>query len=286
MKEPGMSSWRSEAAHDRFIEIEDELWRERWPEPPAALDVDTWAGPTRLYRWAGAGEPIVFLHGMGGTGLTWSPYVERLAGRDAYAVDTIGDVGRSDQRAVIEDGAGLARWLGEALTGAGIERAHLAGTSYGGFLALALAAREPERAASLTLIDSGGLAPFRLGRFMLWGLPSLLGALSPAPVRRRLARRRPLLEDPRIMRMALHGQMNHPFRLPGAAPLSDDELRSITAPALVIVAGRSAPFAARVQAERARLIPQAEVEVVPGAGHEVSWTHVDRCVAGLSRVAR
>ncbi|HKE72010.1 MAG TPA: alpha/beta fold hydrolase [Acidimicrobiales bacterium] len=286
MKEPGISAWRSDRARRRFVEMEDELWREQWPEPPAALDIDTWAGPTRLYRWAGAGEPIVFLHGMGGTGLTWSPYVQRLAGRDVYAVDTIGDVGRSEQRAVIEDAAGLARWLGEALTGAGIERAHLAGTSYGGFLALALASREPQRAASLTLVDSGGLAPFRLGRFLLWGLPSLFGALAPAPVRRRLARRRPLLADPRIMRMGLHGQMNHPFRLPGVAPLGDDELRSITAPALVIVAGRSAPFAPRVQAERARLIPRAEVEVIPGAGHEVSWTHLDRCVAGLSRVAR
>jgi hypothetical protein len=38
---------------------------------------------------------------MGGTSLAWIPYVERLAGRDLYAIDTIGDVGRSQQRAVI-----------------------------------------------------------------------------------------------------------------------------------------------------------------------------------------
>ena len=67
----------------------------RWPDPPAALDVDAYAGARRVYRWPGAGEPIVFLHSMGGTGLTWSPYVKRLIGRDLYAIDTIGDVGRS-----------------------------------------------------------------------------------------------------------------------------------------------------------------------------------------------
>jgi pimeloyl-ACP methyl ester carboxylesterase len=281
MNEPGISAWRSEAARRRFVEMEDELWHELWPEPPAELDVESWAGTTRLYRWAGTGEPIVFLHGMGGTGLACSPYVERLPGRDIYAVDTIGDAGRSEQRTVIEDGSGLARWLDETLAGAGIDRAHLAGTSYGGFVALNLAAHAPQRVASLTLIDSGGLAPFRLARFMLWGLPSLVGVLAPGPIRRRLARRRPLLEDPRVMRMALHGQMNHPFRLPGVAPLADDELRSVTAPTLVIVAGNSAPFAPDVQAERARLIPNAEVEVLRGAGHEVSWTHVDHCVTRL-----
>jgi hypothetical protein len=85
--------------------------------------------------------------------------------------------------------------------------------------------RAPERVASLTLIDSGGRAPFRLGRLMLWGLPNLFGIMAPGPMRRLLARRRPLLEDPRIMRMALHGQTNHPFRLPGVEPLTDEELR-------------------------------------------------------------
>jgi pimeloyl-ACP methyl ester carboxylesterase len=210
-------------------------------------------------------------------------YVERLAGRDLYALDTIGDVGRSDQRAVIEDAAGLARWLDATLAGAGVERAHLVGTSYGGFLALGLAVHAPERVASLTLIDSGGLAPFRLGRFMLWGLPTLLGGMAPGPVRRRLARRRPLLDDPRIVRMALHGQMNHPFRLPGVDPFTDDQLQSITAPTVVIVAAKSAPFAASIQVERARLMPNADVEVVPGARHDVSWSHVDPCVGLVAR---
>jgi pimeloyl-ACP methyl ester carboxylesterase len=283
MPKPGIAEWRTEAARDRFIEMEDELWLERWPDPPAALDVDSYAGTTRVYRWPGTGEPIVFLHGMGGTGLTWSAYVERLAGREMYAIDTIGDVGHSRQRMVIEDAAGLARWLDETLTGAGIERAHLVGTSYGGYLALNLGVRVPERVASLTLIDSGGLAPVRLGRFLLWGLPMLLGAVAPAPIRRRLARRRPMLEDSRIMRMALHAQMNHPFKLPGPAPVTDDELRSVTAPTVVIVAERSAPFASRVQVERAGLIPNADIDVIRGASHEVSWTHVDRCVARMER---
>ena len=116
---------------------------------------------------------------------------------------------------------------------------------------------------------------------MLWGLPNLLGSRAPGPIRRAMARTRPLLEDPRLMKLALLGQTNHPFGLPQPVALSDEELRSISVPATAVIAGRSAPFEPRLAAQRADLIPGAVVDVVDGAGHEVMWTHVDRCVAHL-----
>jgi pimeloyl-ACP methyl ester carboxylesterase len=263
--------------------LEQSIWDDRGYPPSEPLDISTWAGTTRAYHWAGEGEPIVLLHGMGGTGLSWGPYAEALAGRDLYAVDTIGDVGRSRQTALIGDADDLTRWLDDTFAGAGIARAHVAGTSYGGYLALHLAARVPQRVASITLIDAGGLSPFRLGRFMLWGVPNLLGSKAPPPLRRRMARTRPLLEDPRVMKMALLGQTNHRFGLPGIVELPDDELRSISAPATAVIAGRSAPFEPQLAARRAALIPTAVVDVVDGAGHEVMWTHVDRCVDHIIR---
>ena len=50
--------------------------------------------------------------------------------------------------------------------------------------------------------------------------------------------------------------------------------------------GIGSPFASKVQADRARLIPNADVVVIPGARHEVSWTHVDECVAVLTAQTR
>ena len=281
MKDPSISRWKREESKQRFRTLEEAIWEEYGYPSAESLDVDTWAGSTRIYRWPGKGDSVVLLHGMGGTGLSWGPYVAELAGLDVYAIDTIGDVGRSEQTALISDADGLARWLDETLGGAGIERAHLVGTSYGGYLALSLAARAPQRVASITLIDAAGLSAFRLGRFMLWGLPNLLGSKAPAPIRRVLARKRPLLENPRVMKMALLGQTEHVFGLPQPIELSDDELRSIAAPTTAVIAGRSAPFEPKVAARRATLIPGAVVDVIDGAGHEVMWTHVDRCVAGV-----
>jgi hypothetical protein len=76
--------------------------------------------------------------------------------------------------------------------------------------------------------------------------------------------------------------MNHPFRAPGVESLTDDGLQSITAPTVVIVAAKSAPFAPAVPADRARLIPDAEIEVIPGARHDVSGSHIDRGATLLS----
>lgn len=142
--------------------------------------------------------------------------------------------------------AGLARWLEATLIGAGIERAHLVGTSYGGFLALSLPARAPERAASLRSSTAAGSRRSSSAGSCCGACRPCSGGMAPRPLRRLLARRRPLLDDPRIVRMALHGQMNHPFRPPGVESLTDDELQSITAPTVVIVAAKSAPFAPAV----------------------------------------
>ena len=157
MKPVSISRWKREDAKQRFHALEQAIWDDHGFPPPEPLDIPTWAGTTRAYRWQGDGDPVVLLHGMGGTGLTWGPYLEGLAGQDVYAVDTIGDVGRSEQTELIADATDLSRWLDETLAGLGLEHAHLAGTSYGGYLALNQAARSPQRVASITLIDAGGL---------------------------------------------------------------------------------------------------------------------------------
>jgi pimeloyl-ACP methyl ester carboxylesterase len=148
-----LSSWKNPKAEAKFREREDALVRELVAELPASVDVPTRLGPTRVYRWPGAGEPVVFLHGTTGTSFAWAPYAERRDGRAMDAVDTIGDVGRSRQEVAVEDAGDLADWLAETFAAVGIERAHLVGTSYGGFLALNLAARRPELVRSLFLID-------------------------------------------------------------------------------------------------------------------------------------
>jgi len=279
-----LGRWRSPKAERRFREMEDELWAEVAGRHPEALDVETSFGPTRVYHWAGTRTPLVFFHGVGGTGLFWAAFAQQLAGRDVYAVDVMGDAGRSHQRVAFSSSVDLAVWADETLAALELRRAHLVGHSLGGFVALDTAIHRPARVESIILFDPVGIAPLQLLKFLLWGIPILLASLCPASVRRWVARRFriPMLEDKRIMRMGLHGQLHHPPRFPPLEPFSDDQLRSISVPAVVLVGEHSEMLDANLIVHRARTcIPTVEAGVVRDAGHALTVSHIDECLAPL-----
>jgi pimeloyl-ACP methyl ester carboxylesterase len=288
MKSKGyISKWRSPKAEARFRALEDELWAE-YPRRPEPLDVDTPRGTTRAYHWAGDGEPILFLHGIGGTSLLWAEYAERLVDHDVWSIDIVGDAGRSRQRAPYQEPDDLGDELDHALAALALEHAILVGHSLGGWLTLNLLVRRPARVGSAVLLDPVGISPLHMLGFMLWGIPVLLGAKAPERLRLRMAKRfrMPLLEDKRAIGLALAGQFNHPPRIPRLLPFNDDELTSISAPVAVLVGEHTEPFDADELVDRAeQLMSTATVATVPEAGHAFPVDHVDLVTSYIERFA-
>ena len=113
----------------------------------------------RKISYAGAGQDgdvVLLIHGYGGDRNSWLFLQEPLAARyQVYALDLPGH-GTSAK----DVGEGPFGVLADAVTGVldalGAERAHLVGHSMGGAVALAVAARDPGRIASLTLIAPSG----------------------------------------------------------------------------------------------------------------------------------
>lgn len=273
-----LSEWKSPEAEARFRDRAAQLAEELLDEHPEAIDVDTFLGPTRAYRWVGDGEPVLFLHGTAGTSLMWVDFAERRGGRLMYAVDTIGDVGDSHQRVAIDAAEDLAEWLAETLGGLGLDRVHVVGMSYGGFLALNLTARRPELVRSLFVIDPAGIERVRMVRFMTWGMAVMFASLLPTRLRVAAARalRTPVLEDARILRLAFYAQRNHRSRLLRPEPLTDAQLSSIDVPVGIVLGGKSEVFPPdRVKARIDELVPRATVHVVEGAGHAVVTSHTE-----------
>jgi pyruvate dehydrogenase E2 component (dihydrolipoamide acetyltransferase) len=116
----------------------------------------------RKISYAGAGQDgdvVLLVHGYGGDRNSWLFLQEPLAARyQVYALDLPGH-GTSAK----DVGEGSLSVLADAVTGVldalGAGRAHLVGHSMGGAVALAVAARDPARIASLTLIAPSGFGP-------------------------------------------------------------------------------------------------------------------------------
>jgi pimeloyl-ACP methyl ester carboxylesterase len=92
---------------------------------------------------AGQGSPLVLLHGLGGTWEIWRPVLERLEERHRVVALTLPGHDGGPAYAGTGDAtvAGLADQVIAALRAEGIESAHVAGNSLGGWLAIELARR-------------------------------------------------------------------------------------------------------------------------------------------------
>lgn len=114
-------------------------------------------GPARVRYFAGGqGDPVLLLHGFGGDGLsTWRSQLRDLAdGHQLVVPDLLWFGGSaSDEAPGLPAQASAMLGLLDAL---GIERAHVVGISYGGFVALQMAVAAPSRVRSLALVDSPG----------------------------------------------------------------------------------------------------------------------------------
>ncbi len=106
---------------------------------------------------AGAGEPLVLLHGLGSSRASWEPIMPALSRRfDVLAFDLPG-FGESDllPDAVEPTPATLAAAVADTLHELDIVAPHVVGNSLGGWVALELAATD--EVSSLTLLSPAGL---------------------------------------------------------------------------------------------------------------------------------
>lgn len=122
---------------------------------PSYLDV---GGIRVAYRRKGSGQPLLFLHGAGLT-RRWFPLYEYLAqGFDVIVAEHpgFGDTELPEWLTEFDD---LVIHYAQLLDALGFQQAHIAGHSFGAWIAAELAAFYPERLLSLSLIAPGGLRP-------------------------------------------------------------------------------------------------------------------------------
>jgi pimeloyl-ACP methyl ester carboxylesterase len=134
---------------------------------PASRELSVRGTPIHMMQ-DGAGPALLFLHGAGGAA-RWLPFQERLAESFSVYFPSHPGHGGSPAAEWIEHISDLAFHYLDLLDRLDLERVHLVGASFGGWIAAELATMVSHRLASLVLIDPVGI------RVDGWIYPFLFG---------------------------------------------------------------------------------------------------------------
>jgi pimeloyl-ACP methyl ester carboxylesterase len=189
-----------------------------------------------------------------------------------YAVDILGDVGKSVAKSPPRNKAEHCEWLLEVMEGLDVDRAHLVGISYGALLALNFALHLASRVDRLVLMSPAFLiAPFT-GRWIatsarIAAFPSrstILKVLDELSMRG-FAGDEPMLRQ-RVL--AMKGKRTRRIVFPA---FSRRRLRELRAPSLVLFGAAEIMYdPRRALAAAKQLIPGARAAIIPNGGHSLN----------------
>jgi pimeloyl-ACP methyl ester carboxylesterase len=236
-------------------------------------------------RWESQGEgmPVLLVHGLGYTRQGWGPQRELLARRYRVVSYDNRGIGESEIPAgpytVVELAADAVQVLDEA----GVERAHVVGASLGGMVAQLLAAERPERVDRLVLAGTtpGGAGAYPLPQRTL-ALMAEASSLPPEVALRRFVENA-LAPDSTFVDEVFAYREQHPpdpagwaaQAAAGASWDADGRLARIAAPTLVVAGTADAVVDPRNAQLLADAIPNAELELIDGAGHLPFWERAE-----------
>lgn len=229
-------------------------------------------GATIHYEQAGSGEPLVFLHGVGSSSHTWAGQLEHFGQRFLAVAPDLRGYARStaapgtvSMKQFAADVADLIRHLDAG-------PARVCGLSMGGIVALTLWRDHPARVRSLVLADTWANHPVAAAN-----QAERLAAIDSATMSELAAARMPAIYGPDAAPELVEkgvkafASLDKAAYRAASADLWTQDLRevaiTVTVPALVLVGEHDELTPLPLSEELASLIPNAQLAVIPRAGH-------------------
>lgn len=238
----------------------------------------------------GSGFPVLLVMGLGYGRWGWEPLVGPLAERYRVVWYDNRGIGESDKPAGPYTAAQMAEDAQQVLDEHGIARAHVVGTSLGGMVAQQLALAQPERVAKLALLctTAGGADAYPMPEQTV-RLFTEAPTLAPEVALRRfvenaVSARGPVVDELYARRLAnppdpagWQAQAHAGTTYDGAARLGEIEQET-----LVLVGDEDNVIDWRNSQVLAERLPNARLQVFPGAGHLFFWERPDEVAAALT----
>jgi pimeloyl-ACP methyl ester carboxylesterase len=263
-----------------------EVMFDLWTVDHDSMDVKTGYGSTHINACGpGDGCPLVLLHAAGFGSTAWFANVGALSREyRVYAVDVIGDAGKSVANRVMEERSEYAEWLREVFDGLGVDRAHLMGHSYGGWLTLNMALAHPDRLNKLVLLaPAASIRPFSL--LAQFGLRlAELNIRPPAgSVLKTSASKGAEFEDVFVHQMEMVSKHCVPSTM-FPTVYTDEELSQIDLPVLLLIGADERIYRPKKAIARAqRLMPNLTAEIIPDASHLLTMEQPEHVNARVLR---
>jgi pimeloyl-ACP methyl ester carboxylesterase len=262
-----------EGEHD-FIAAYDAVLK-RWPVPYEELDVPTRFGTTHLIASGSTSlPPLLLLHATGTSSTMWFPNIGPLSSSfRVFAIDIIGEPGKSRQVRLLENHEHCATWLSDLIQNLGITRPYIAGLSYGGWHTLNFSLFHPDKVNRIAaLAPAGSILPYN------WPVLALLRILPYLPVKPNPLNRffkRGVCPDELFARQFALGVQHFRYADPRKSIFTtvfcDSELRSIHAPTLFLAGENEVIYNPEAAIDRVKkLMPNVTATLIPDAGHLVS----------------
>lgn len=247
--------------------------------PGSYLDID---GARIHYVEAGAGEPVVLVHGLGASTFSFRYTIPELAQRYRVVALDLKGFGFSERP---QDGdyslTAQARLVLGMMDRLAIERAAVIGHSMGGAVAMRLALLAPERVSRLVLVDAATDRELHRGARLGLVLRPFIPVFAHFLYQRRWFRRfsmRTVVHDPAHLTPEVLEGYFRPARMRGTVraftALSSDRRRDapieyerIAPPTLILWGEHDRLLPPRNGEELARRIPNARLVMVRTAGH-------------------
>ncbi|MCZ7358345.1 MAG: alpha/beta hydrolase [Candidatus Methanoperedens sp.] len=242
-----------------------------WPVPYESFDMPTRFGKTHVIASGPKGAPpLVLLHATSASATMWFPNIADLSREyRVYALDIIGDAGKSVVSHPPQNKSDYALWLTDVFNELDVTQADVVGASYGGWVTLNLALYARERVKKIVLLSPpAAFAPFNK-MYILRIVPSMLFPIRPFIINSI----RPLFvkwpNETYFEQLVLAATCR--FKLVFPTEFTDDELRQIKTPALLLIGEKEVILSASKAIDRAtRRMPNIQAEMIPDAGHILS----------------
>jgi 2-hydroxy-6-oxonona-2,4-dienedioate hydrolase len=284
---------------DRYRRTERDLWRSLGAQPAEQCVALERTGMRVRLQEIGEGPTVIFIHGASNGATSWAPLAARLQDFHCVLLDRPGCGLSPRLKARLNNMSRLGSFadalIVDVLDALAVSKAHLVGTSFGGYFALRTAAAHRERVNRIVLLGWSFGAPAARAPFMMRVAtrPVLGRVLTKVPVNERMLRAmlkqiglrqavetgrfgpteiawfQSLLRDTDTMRneidaspriMSMRGFNEETLLTPSL-------LSSVEAPTYLLWGEDDPMGGAEIAREFSTRLPSAELDVMPHAGH-------------------